>query len=243
MSWSSPFCHDLSSQICHALHIQHSLLNVKTSAWTPNKIPFHSPATEDHVLRRHIWTSLIPSTLPLGDDVDLASLAMRYELSGGFIKTLGTWNEKAMLKTKMKWLKGDRIVALCGVPWSNLELGLTLQSRDIRDYFTVPTDETATFPFPASFASKLSSNIPSLACHFALRNAILTALSIACSRAQETSGDGKPDVRITQVHPAPRRKSFTFFYPEKANHNPVDPCSVHLRYLPLFTYILVDFLW
>ena len=49
---------------------------------------------EDHVLRRHIWTSLIPSTLPLSGDVDFAALAMRYELSGGFIKKLGScWGE------------------------------------------------------------------------------------------------------------------------------------------------------
>eukprot|EP00435_Cladocopium_sp_Y103_P041037 s1602_g11.t1 len=46
-------------------------------------IEFQKP---DHVLRRHIWTSLIPSTLPLSGDVDFAALAMRYELSGGFIK-------------------------------------------------------------------------------------------------------------------------------------------------------------
>ncbi|CAJ1423930.1 unnamed protein product [Effrenium voratum] len=45
-------------------------------------IEFQKP---DHVLRRHIWKSLIPANLPLVD-VDLAALAMRYELSGGFIK-------------------------------------------------------------------------------------------------------------------------------------------------------------
>ena len=38
---------------------------------------------EDHVLRQHIWKSLLPASLPLADDVDLAALAMRYELSGG----------------------------------------------------------------------------------------------------------------------------------------------------------------
>ncbi|CAK9091961.1 unnamed protein product [Durusdinium trenchii] len=75
-------------------------------------IEFQKP---DHVLRKHIWSSLIPAALPLSGDVDLSALAMRYELSGGFIK-----------------------------------------------------------------------------------NAILTALSIACSRAQETNQSGKPDICITQ---------------------------------------------
>jgi len=46
-------------------------------------IEFSKP---DHVLRQHIWKSLLPASLPLADDVDLAALAMRYELSGGFIK-------------------------------------------------------------------------------------------------------------------------------------------------------------
>eukprot|EP00930_Biecheleria_cincta_P002910 TRINITY_DN103872_c0_g1_i1.p1 TRINITY_DN103872_c0_g1~~TRINITY_DN103872_c0_g1_i1.p1 ORF type:complete len:954 (-),score=187.53 TRINITY_DN103872_c0_g1_i1:357-2831(-) len=46
-------------------------------------IEFHKP---DHLLRREIWKSLLPQGLPLATDVDPAALAMRYELSGGFIK-------------------------------------------------------------------------------------------------------------------------------------------------------------
>lgn len=132
------------------------------------------------------------------------------------------------------------------VAWLEGTSSWLFNQESIRLYFTVPTDETATFPCPASFASKLSSNIPSLACHLrALRNAILTALSIACSRAQETSGDGKPDVRITQARKwmqmgpsSYTSQIFCGFYPGKTNH-PVDPCMVHLRYLPTFWLIFM----
>eukprot|EP00800_Vazella_pourtalesii_P010699 TRINITY_DN2610_c0_g4_i1.p1 TRINITY_DN2610_c0_g4~~TRINITY_DN2610_c0_g4_i1.p1 ORF type:complete len:970 (-),score=246.43 TRINITY_DN2610_c0_g4_i1:85-2994(-) len=40
----------------------------------------------DHILRKEIWASHIPSTLKLADDVDLSELALRFELTGGFIK-------------------------------------------------------------------------------------------------------------------------------------------------------------
>jgi len=46
-------------------------------------IEFHKP---DHILRRDIWKALLPPALPLAPDVDVAQLAMRYELTGGFIK-------------------------------------------------------------------------------------------------------------------------------------------------------------
>jgi SpoVK/Ycf46/Vps4 family AAA+-type ATPase len=43
----------------------------------------------DHILREKIWRSLCPPKLSLSDDVDLAELALKYELTGGFIKN--TW--------------------------------------------------------------------------------------------------------------------------------------------------------
>lgn len=48
-------------------------------------IPFHQP---DHVLRAKIWKSLLPKELKLADDVEegLKILAMKFELTGGFIK-------------------------------------------------------------------------------------------------------------------------------------------------------------
>jgi len=46
-------------------------------------IEFHKP---DHMLRKNIWKALLPPALPLKEEVDLGALAMRYELSGGFIK-------------------------------------------------------------------------------------------------------------------------------------------------------------
>ncbi|CAK9089392.1 Cell division cycle protein 48 homolog AF_1297 [Durusdinium trenchii] len=87
----------------------------KPDSWFAARSGGFVDSIRDHVLRKHIWSSLIPAALPLSGDVDLSALAMRYELSGGFIK-----------------------------------------------------------------------------------NAILTALSIACSRAQETNQSGKPDICITQ---------------------------------------------
>jgi SpoVK/Ycf46/Vps4 family AAA+-type ATPase len=46
-------------------------------------IEFRKP---DHLLRKNIWESHIPESMPLADDVDTNELAMRFELSGGFIK-------------------------------------------------------------------------------------------------------------------------------------------------------------
>jgi hypothetical protein len=43
----------------------------------------------DHILREKIWESLRPPKLPLAEDVNIQELAMKYELSGGFIKN--TW--------------------------------------------------------------------------------------------------------------------------------------------------------
>jgi SpoVK/Ycf46/Vps4 family AAA+-type ATPase len=40
----------------------------------------------DHLLREHIWRSLCPEKLALADDVDLTEMALKYELTGGFIK-------------------------------------------------------------------------------------------------------------------------------------------------------------
>ncbi|XP_019854420.1 PREDICTED: uncharacterized protein LOC105313451 [Amphimedon queenslandica] len=46
-------------------------------------IEFRQP---DHLLRKAIWESHIPSTMKLADDVDLGELSLRFELTGGFIK-------------------------------------------------------------------------------------------------------------------------------------------------------------
>lgn len=46
-------------------------------------IEFKEP---DHILREEIWRTLRPEKLPLDDKVDFAELAMKYELTGGFIK-------------------------------------------------------------------------------------------------------------------------------------------------------------
>ncbi|KAI6657958.1 hypothetical protein LOD99_15675 [Oopsacas minuta] len=40
----------------------------------------------DHILRKEIWGSHIPASMKLADDVDLSELALRFELTGGFIK-------------------------------------------------------------------------------------------------------------------------------------------------------------
>lgn len=46
-------------------------------------IEFNYP---DPCFRERIWQEHLPSTLPLADDVDLRSLAVKYEFSGGYIK-------------------------------------------------------------------------------------------------------------------------------------------------------------
>jgi hypothetical protein len=43
----------------------------------------------DHILRLQIWENLRPPKLRLAEDVDLMELAMKYELTGGFLKN--TW--------------------------------------------------------------------------------------------------------------------------------------------------------
>lgn len=40
----------------------------------------------DHILREKIWANHLPPALKLAPDVDLKLLAMKYELTGGFIK-------------------------------------------------------------------------------------------------------------------------------------------------------------
>lgn len=135
----------------------------------------------------------------------------------------------------------------CGVMWRDLKeprAWLDSLIKRVLDYIFYCADRRdCHIPMSSKFCF---SNIPSLACHLrALRNAILTALSIACSRAQETSGDGKPDVRITQARKwmqmgpsSYTSQIFCGFYPGKTNH-PVDPCMVHLRYLPTFWLIFM----
>lgn len=49
-------------------------------------IEFRKP---DHILREKIWKSLQPPKLELASDVDILELALKYELTGGFIKN--TW--------------------------------------------------------------------------------------------------------------------------------------------------------
>jgi SpoVK/Ycf46/Vps4 family AAA+-type ATPase len=49
-------------------------------------VEFRKP---DHILRERIWHALKPEKLQLADDVLIAELAMKYELTGGFIKN--TW--------------------------------------------------------------------------------------------------------------------------------------------------------
>eukprot|EP00736_Rhodelphis_marinus_P011452 Rmarinus@m.20401 len=46
-------------------------------------IEFSKP---DHLLREKIWKALLPPKLKLDDDVDFAELALKFELTGGFIK-------------------------------------------------------------------------------------------------------------------------------------------------------------
>jgi SpoVK/Ycf46/Vps4 family AAA+-type ATPase len=46
-------------------------------------IEFRQP---DHILRKTIWEAHIPQQMQLADDVDLNALALRFELTGGFIK-------------------------------------------------------------------------------------------------------------------------------------------------------------
>jgi SpoVK/Ycf46/Vps4 family AAA+-type ATPase len=40
----------------------------------------------DHILREKIWQTLQPAKLKIAEDVDLMQLALKYELTGGFIK-------------------------------------------------------------------------------------------------------------------------------------------------------------
>lgn len=49
-------------------------------------VEFRKP---DHILRERIWHALKPEKLQLADDVLISELAMKYELTGGFIKN--TW--------------------------------------------------------------------------------------------------------------------------------------------------------
>src|SRR3546814_9729465 len=49
-------------------------------------VEFRKP---DHILRERIWNALKPEKLQLADDVSIGELAMKYELTGGFIKN--TW--------------------------------------------------------------------------------------------------------------------------------------------------------
>lgn len=46
-------------------------------------VEFRKP---DHILREKIWQTLKPPKLELDKDVDLVELALKYELTGGFIK-------------------------------------------------------------------------------------------------------------------------------------------------------------
>jgi hypothetical protein len=46
-------------------------------------IEFRKP---DHILREKIWHSIIPSKLKLAEDVNITELAIKFELTGGFIK-------------------------------------------------------------------------------------------------------------------------------------------------------------
>ena len=46
-------------------------------------VEFRKP---DHLLRERIWRALRPPKLGLASDVDLAELALKFELTGGFIK-------------------------------------------------------------------------------------------------------------------------------------------------------------
>ena len=47
-------------------------------------VEFRKP---DHLLRERIWRALRPPKLGLASDVDLAELALKFELTGGFIKS------------------------------------------------------------------------------------------------------------------------------------------------------------
>jgi SpoVK/Ycf46/Vps4 family AAA+-type ATPase len=49
-------------------------------------IEFRKP---DHILREKIWKTLCPQKLKLAEDVNVLELALKYELTGGFIKN--TW--------------------------------------------------------------------------------------------------------------------------------------------------------
>jgi hypothetical protein len=46
-------------------------------------VEFRKP---DHILREKIWKTLQPPRLKVSDDVNLMELALKYELTGGFIK-------------------------------------------------------------------------------------------------------------------------------------------------------------
>lgn len=41
----------------------------------------------DPLLRANIWKSHIPSSVKLSPNVDFSALALKYELTGGFIKS------------------------------------------------------------------------------------------------------------------------------------------------------------
>ena len=50
-------------------------------------IGFRQP---DHLLRKKIWERHLPPALKLAPDVDMGLLAMKFELTGGFIKNGNT---------------------------------------------------------------------------------------------------------------------------------------------------------
>jgi hypothetical protein len=50
----------------------------------------------DPLLRANIWKAHIPPSVKVASDVDFNALALKYELTGGFIKSM-----------KMRWWRGE----------------------------------------------------------------------------------------------------------------------------------------
>merc|ERR1712054_601671 len=88
-------------------------------------IEFHKP---DHLLRKDIWQALLPPSLPVAEGIDLAALAMRYELSGGFIKD-AILTALSIACSRADSSKNDDVPAKVCVTQDDLSRGAQLQLR------------------------------------------------------------------------------------------------------------------
>jgi AAA+ superfamily predicted ATPase len=76
--------------------------------------------TPDHNEREQLWRSMIPSTAPLGHDVDFGALAERFQMTGGYIKNAAMRAAYLAATSEAKVISQGLLIKAAALEWEEM---------------------------------------------------------------------------------------------------------------------------